>query len=220
LATVEVDPDRSRPLPETRDRGRQVVLRLLSPGLFVDAAGRPVADPDPDELHAVLGVAEVQVERHWVRWVQVGGWHVASGLPKPVEHAVSAGSVYLIRCTPAPAEAGLRRLADQGVGLRRAEGFGVLGGTPPVAYTRQQVLDRTAALRGVQDTPLMTAGLLPALRQHIQAVRAGQPPGDRLAALGQALPEDRHRRAAAFLTALDDADLLIAAADDLDRYYP
>ena len=105
--------------------GTPLVVRLVSPAIFVDVAGRPRLEPDPtlDLAGAQPGV--VVPDRSWTRPVTWEGWHAASRLPKPVETCAAAGSTY--RFTGEPHA--LARLADrilrEGIGLRRAEGFGV-----------------------------------------------------------------------------------------------
>ena len=93
------------------------------------SVGRPRPEPSRTELTRVLG-CEAWVERRWTRWQEAGGWHVASGLPKPAELAVAAGSAFIIRTERTVATADLHRLAHRGVGLRRHEGFGDLAGPP------------------------------------------------------------------------------------------
>ncbi|SFE27412.1 CRISPR-associated protein Csx10 [Actinopolyspora alba] len=123
-ATVEVD---TEAVPEPVELyGEEVVLRLAAPGAFVDEFGMPSATPDPDELSEQLGVSEVEIIDSWSRWEEAGGWHAASGLPKPVERVVSAGSTYRVRCAEPPTETARRRLMTRGIGLRRREGFGAL----------------------------------------------------------------------------------------------
>jgi CRISPR-associated protein Csx10 len=127
--TLRVAPVDAPPLPTVSDGGRVVVVWLAGPAVFVDSAGRPVDRPADDELGRLLGVPS-RVERSWVRQTRVGGWHLASGLPKPVELAVRPGSTFRVRCTePVPAE-GLRRLVTVGLGLRRNEGLGWVGPLP------------------------------------------------------------------------------------------
>jgi CRISPR-associated protein Csx10 len=79
------------PLPSLHENGHVVVVYLAGPGVFVDAMGRPLDRPTDDELSGLLGVSAV-VEGMWVRRIRVGGWHLASGLPKPMELAVQQGS--------------------------------------------------------------------------------------------------------------------------------
>jgi CRISPR-associated protein Csx10 len=103
---------------------RVLVLRLSSPGIFVDRLGRPSWVPDVEELRR-LGVPVKDVDAAFVRPTTVGGWHAASNLPKPRDFAVAAGSVFRLTCDGDPREGGgLEQLWRTGVGLRRAEGFG------------------------------------------------------------------------------------------------
>ena len=123
------------PTAERLDDGR-LVIRLRSPGIFTDDQGRPSRDPNAAELDEVLG-CQARVVRRWARWETVGGWHVASGLPKPAELAVAAGSTYLIEPSgPVPGDA-LAELGRRGLGLRRHEGFGDLAPPPRLAPGRR-----------------------------------------------------------------------------------
>jgi CRISPR-associated protein Csx10 len=124
-AEIAVD-DAAPELPERLPDGR-VVLRLRSPGIFVDDWGRPSRDPNAGELAELAGSA-VTVHRRWYRWATVPGWHAASDLPKPSELAVAAGSTYLISAAGGIGDDTLATLAARGIGLRRCEGFGDLGG--------------------------------------------------------------------------------------------
>ncbi|MGW2476581.1 type III-B CRISPR module-associated Cmr3 family protein [Streptomyces sp. NPDC001665] len=103
-----------------------LILRLLSPAILVDAAGRPTNRPDPELLAETLGVTSVDIERSWTRWERVGGWNAMARIPKPEDLAAAAGSVYLLKLTGTPGPAGLARIIQDGIGLRRAEGYGWL----------------------------------------------------------------------------------------------
>jgi len=128
---AEVAVDAAAPeLPERLPDGR-VVLRLRSPGIFVDNSGRPSRDPNAAELAELVGSA-VTVHRRWFRWATVPGWHAASNLPKPSELAVAAGSTYLISADGGIGADTLAAMAARGIGLRRCEGFGDLGGPFPI----------------------------------------------------------------------------------------
>lgn len=105
--------------------GDDVILRLASPGIFVDSFGLPKSKPSCIELSEVLDT-EVRDVKGWSRWDEHGGWHAASGLPKPSERCVAAGSTYLVKCAEQPSEEKLRTLMTRGIGLRRREGFGGL----------------------------------------------------------------------------------------------
>lgn len=212
LAEISVDQAGRRPLPEMR-ADRTVVLRLLSPGIFVDHAGRPSQDPDPGELATRLGVDRVTVTRRWVRWTRVHGWHAASDLPKPMEHAVCAGSVFVVDCATRPDDSGLRRLADEGLGLRRTEGYGVIGGAPPRQYTLAAVRRRTASLHRLAVTQSRATEriVIPAIETRARELRAGLRPSDRLDQIAAGIP-DEWRGAMAFVASLTDPDQLDAVA--------
>ena len=95
----------------------RAVLRLLSPTIFTDEYGGPTTDLLP-ALRAVLG--PVEIVARWLRPERVNGWHAASGLAKPEEWALAAGSTVVL--DHVPADAG--ELLAGGLGLRRHEGFG------------------------------------------------------------------------------------------------
>ena len=96
-----------------------LVIRLTSPGVFVDVAGRPRLEPDP-----VLDLDGAEVERSWARPVTWTGWHAASALPKPEELCAVTGSTYRLAGPPGVLRGLAGRLPAQGAGLRRTEGFG------------------------------------------------------------------------------------------------
>jgi CRISPR-associated protein Csx10 len=123
-----------------------LVLRLRTPGIFTDEFGRPRPEPIDSELTEVLG-CKAWVERRWARWQEVGGWHVASGLPKPTELAVAAGAAFIIRTERTVVTADIQRLASRGVGLRRHEGFGDLAGPPYLRDGREARLAREREAR-------------------------------------------------------------------------
>jgi CRISPR-associated protein Csx10 len=109
-----------------------LVIRLSSPAVVVDDAGRATLDP-AKEILRVLGMEAraLRASRCWTRPVRIGGWHAASGLPKPVELAMSMGSAVVLHFDRQPSQDQLRRLASDGVGLRRIEGFGTVDVNPP-----------------------------------------------------------------------------------------
>lgn len=108
-----------------------LVIRLTSPAVIVDDAGRPALDPAREVLR-VLGMeaAALRASQCWTRPVRVGGWHAASGLPKPVEVAMAMGSAAVLHFSQQPSQDQLRRLASDGIGLRRIEGFGTVDINP------------------------------------------------------------------------------------------
>jgi CRISPR-associated protein Csx10 len=161
LATITVTPEPDAPAPpmiaaSVRADGA-LVVRLTSPAIIVDDAGRPALDPVPEILR-VLGMSRSAVasSRCWTRPVRVGGWHAASGLPKPAELAMELGSVVTLQLRDQPGPGSLLRLALEGIGLRRIEGFGSVQVNPPPWR-------RTVASEPAQETE---PSALAALRDH------------------------------------------------------
>lgn len=122
LATYLGKPDVPAPPPEPT--GDRLVLRLETPAVLVDSAGRPATCPDTARLAELLGVNTVQVARRWVRQDRIGGWNAAADLPKPDEHVVTAGSTFLLELGGKPTPDAVHALVEHGIGLRRTEGFG------------------------------------------------------------------------------------------------
>jgi CRISPR-associated protein Csx10 len=174
-ATVAITEGAAPPTAQRRDDGH-LVLRLRSPAVFVDNHGRPSRDPNRDELAEVLG-CRVRVVRRWTRWLTTGGWHIASGLPKPAELTVAPGSTYLLEPEHDVTREALANLGRRGLGLRRHEGFGDLAPPPALAPgrlereaeadRRAKLQDSAAALRGLSVTkPQVWQPLLERLAGH------------------------------------------------------
>lgn len=158
LAQVSIREGGTPPAVQRRPDG-DLVIRLRSPGIFTDDYGRPARIPSPAELRAALGGVPARVVRSWTRWEQAGGWHAASGLPKPQELTVSAGSTYVIHPERTLADSALRALESRGLGLRRHEGFGDLA-PPPVLRPGKAERDAEAArLRGLSSRAASLRGL-------------------------------------------------------------
>ena len=105
------------------------VLRCISPMILLDDAGRATTDITYELRRR--GLANPTVVREWLRPTMIGGWHTISGLPKPVDHALIAGSTYLIDVCEEDADAWSKVVVD-GLGHRRREGFGVVELDPDV----------------------------------------------------------------------------------------
>jgi CRISPR-associated protein Csx10 len=76
--------------PPSPPPGTSLVIRLTSPAVFVDTAGRSRLEPD---LTLDLG-AGIELAGAWARPVIWSGWHAASRLPKPSEVCAIPGSTY------------------------------------------------------------------------------------------------------------------------------
>jgi CRISPR-associated protein Csx10 len=164
LATVQVSfgSDAVPVVPASARADGALVVRLTSPAIIVDDAGRPTLDPVPEILR-VLGMPGSAVEqtRCWTRPVRVGGWHAASGLPKPAEIAMELGSVLVLRFGEEPGAARLQRLAREGIGLRRIEGSGSVE-LNPAPWRRAPVGRVPAGEAAAEAGP----SVLAALREH------------------------------------------------------
>jgi CRISPR-associated protein Csx10 len=130
---------------------QHVVVRLTSPAIFVDDATRPVIGFPVADLARAAGLAadQITVARQYVRPLRVHGWHAAAGLPKPDELAVAQGSTAVLTLATDRREAALTSLLEQGLGLRRNEGFGFVD----LVTTCEELPPRDAAPRanGRQD---------------------------------------------------------------------
>jgi CRISPR-associated protein Csx10 len=131
--------------PPLRTNGTDVILTLTSPGIFLDRFGYPTDKPAKAELADILNVEikKVTAQPGWTRWTEVGGWHMASGLPKPRDRAVAAGSTYRVVCAQPPTVESLSELSVRGVGLKRREGYGALYRLP----TADPAVNAIATLR-------------------------------------------------------------------------
>lgn len=67
-----------------------------------------------------------------IRVRRLESWHEGWGLPRPSLTAIAAGSCAVLSVTPPPAPEALQRLAVEGVGQRRAEGYGAIAINPPL----------------------------------------------------------------------------------------
>ena len=113
LSTEEV------PAPLPAQPTGPIVLRTVSPTILVDHTGAASVD-----LRA--GFPDGAVSGLWggrLATDGTSGWHAASRLPKPGDVALAPGAVIALSGINAHE---LRRLIDEGIGLRRPEGFGWL----------------------------------------------------------------------------------------------
>jgi CRISPR-associated protein Csx10 len=175
----------SEPLPPDR-----LVIRLASPAVFTDPCGQPLLEPHPDLDLTIPGLGQATVDRRWVRAVIWSGWHAASRLPKPDETCAAAGSAYRLAGPPEVLHALAEKLAWEGAGLRRGEGFGVIRiarrpWRPPVPLSDRTpgpeaagtaVTARLDELRGFRLTAQQWRWTAAALRE-LQLIREHTAPG-------------------------------------------
>ena len=218
LAEVSIQPG----LPPTAERRQdgKLIVRLRSPGIFVDPCGRPSREPDPAEISDILGTPARVIER-WTRWQQVGGWHIASGLPKPGELAVAAGSTYVIDTDTHVSDEVLAVLGQRGLGLRRHEGFGDLAPPPLLekgrltleeeAQQHRKLMQDVAPLKGV---PIRFGDQWPSLLAALTSCVAGDPhSAERLRVQARAVPDPSVAEAVRSFLNLTPAEMAYVAEE-------
>ena len=211
LAHIRIDEATPPPTPIVDN---QIVLRLAAPGVFVDKFGFPADKPSPNEIGAILGVkVGITSKPGWTRWTEVGGWHMASGLPKPRDRAVAAGSTYLVKCAQTPQPDRLAALAARGVGLRRREGYGAL-------YRARTTIRETplrATLQFAAVAPVVSWRKWPKFEPHLRASTPRPLPPD--SPLWRVLQDTTltpaEQNALQVLLNLHDDDILLRMLDEL-----
>jgi CRISPR-associated protein Csx10 len=133
--------------PIVPDVDGKLIVTLLSDALLRDENGQFSADPRiiTNVLSKYLGVS-LTLRKAFLRGTVVGGFNRKWGLPLPQSLAVAMGSVFVY----GPPNCGLdklRALEMQGIGERRAEGFGRLA----INWLREAEwkVDLTAASRTI-----------------------------------------------------------------------
>lgn len=126
MAMLSVEEQAEPPASAERTDGR-VLVRLESPAVLLDHFGANQLTPTAGDIVGAANTGAVIVQQ-WVRHQVVGGWHAASGLPRPLDTAIAAGSAFLLEGV------GLDAARDEcasGIGVRRAEGLGQVTVNPP-----------------------------------------------------------------------------------------
>lgn len=117
MGRTEVRIEEESPLKLPEDN--TIIIRTLSQAIIVDDFGVPVTN-----FKEALEILDIDVVKVWAPRVNsgiAGGWHAASGLPKPMEIGLAPGATAKIK---RPSNEMLERLLDEGIGLRRSEGYG------------------------------------------------------------------------------------------------
>ncbi len=152
-------------------------LVTRTPTILVDEAGRPTLDP----TYALRLAGYTGELRHWGRRTQIegtGGWHAASGLPKPSEITVGPGLVLRL---PGAGPDEAAALLDHGLGLRRQEGFGWLAPTSRwsanSATTTERASDRSPLSAHMAKVEMLHPGSDPArwVADRMRTIPYGSP---------------------------------------------
>lgn len=109
------------------DGWRVFTVGLQSDAILQEDGWRPTMIFSAQQLHEATGLDATLVRAQASSQI-VGGWNVRWNRPKSAAVATVAGSVFLFRTAapePAITEA-LTRLEQDGIGQRRAEGFGIV----------------------------------------------------------------------------------------------
>ena len=110
--------------------GEELYLLAFSPLTMLDAFGEPCG-LDELQLGEKLGVKEVQILYCATAMFQSGGYNRAWQCRAPSARFYDRGSLFHLKCRPAPTLEALRRVEAEGLGIRRAEGFGQVVFLPP-----------------------------------------------------------------------------------------
>ena len=120
-------------------------LTLRSPLLLYDGLGRPTTRATQEVLAAYASTVPTGLEMLPASVVEQEpwtGWSAAWGLPKPIVPVITAGSVLAFRAPAAerePVIAFLREVEEEGLGERRAEGWGEVVACDPFHETFDQM---------------------------------------------------------------------------------
>ncbi|MCB0990943.1 MAG: hypothetical protein KDB16_08195 [Acidimicrobiales bacterium] len=166
----------------------RLVIRCATPLISLDTTGRPQLQPSTRELAARLGVDEgsIELERRFARPVVIGGWHQASGLPKPRELAAVPGSTFVYH-VEGLTDRQCSSLAAHGLGHRTREGFGWIEVNPapwvapePAVVSTPRAAPRLAS-GALLELPLAdrrwVADFIDDRRREVELRREAQPDG-------------------------------------------
>ncbi|NJL06397.1 MAG: hypothetical protein HC911_16125 [Chloroflexaceae bacterium] len=145
------------------------LLLFLSDAILPDTNGQPTISLTDATLAQALGITDgsltIMREQSYIGSTIHGGYNAAARIQLPQQPAIVAGSVVAFRLTTPLAAPNLARLHQQGIGLRRAEGFGrvALVGELKDMYTIRTV----SSSRGTSPT-------LSAAERELASVLAGR----------------------------------------------
>lgn len=108
---------------KTDSIGETVYLLAFSPFTMTNQCGEPCGI-DCEELARRLEVESVEVCACSTSMVEVGGYNRTWGCHVPAVRMYDRGSIFRLKCTPAPSLEAIERIQREGLGIRRAEGCG------------------------------------------------------------------------------------------------
>ena len=119
-------------------------MTLLTDAIVLDSWGRQATGFTEEWLQVVLGLGPVCIEQAYARTRVVDGFYSHLGLPRWRDVALSAGSVvwFHLKRPPKDWKERLAELEQNGIGLRRNEGFGRVAFNHPI-YARREALSST-----------------------------------------------------------------------------
>jgi CRISPR-associated protein Csx10 len=171
--TVSAEPPVELPATWEQPVGDTFTVLLESDLLLRSPAGRPATDLDSlvEALAAEVRVPGLEVVRlpeaeggerlAFVATRRQDGWQTAWHLPRPSLMAIAAGTCLQLRTPPGLTGAALARLERDGLGLRRAEGFGRLRVNDPLLDRRLNTAAPTEAMVAATDPPDADAARTP-----------------------------------------------------------
>lgn len=113
-----------------KEPGEDLYLLAVSPLTMLNASGEPCG-VDEKQLGQKLGVASVEVQYCATAILQSGGYNRVWQCRAPSVRFYDRGSLFHLKCSPAPTLEALRQVQAEGLGIRRAEGFGQVIFLPP-----------------------------------------------------------------------------------------
>lgn len=103
--------------------GETLYLLALSPVTMLNEAGTPCG-LDLDTLARKLGVSTVEVSYCSTSVSEYGGYNRAWGCREAAMRMYDRGSIFHLTCSEVPELSGLLALQEEGIGVRRGEGYG------------------------------------------------------------------------------------------------
>lgn len=133
---ADIDPWRGKPIEQRiKDLSKPITLTLLTDAIVPDAWGRFRQSFDKQLIEEIIGVP-VEIIRVFCKAGFMDGFNNHLGLPRWRDVALKAGSAvgFRLKSTTdlAALRARLKKVEEEGIGLRRQEGFGQVAFNHPV----------------------------------------------------------------------------------------